>query len=69
MKVVIEIPDAEEQFFANLMADLGYTSEKATEAIEIPEWHKDVLDARASSPHPQKTISLDELEQKWAGEA
>ena len=66
MKVVIDIPDNEEQFFANLMAELGYTT-NVQAASGIPEWHKDILDKRTTTDHGP-TITLEELEQRWAAE-
>jgi hypothetical protein len=68
MKVVIDIPDNEEQFFANLMMELGYSSHVQSQApMGVPYWHKEILDKRAQLDN-QPTISLEELERRWAVE-
>lgn len=46
-QITISIPDNKEEFFIDLMESLSFVKKiESVENIDIPEWHKAILDQR-----------------------
>jgi len=46
-QITISIPDNKEEFFIDLMKSLSFVKKiESVENIDIPEWHKAILDQR-----------------------
>lgn len=46
-QITISIPDNKEEFFIDLMENLSFVKKiESVENIDIPEWHKAILDQR-----------------------
>lgn len=57
-EVTLQIPDNKYQFFMELVHNLGFDK---VEGMDIPEWHKEIIDLRMSDyeKNPDQALNFD----------
>jgi hypothetical protein len=62
----ISIPDQKVEFFKELIINLGFAKIEATEDLDIPEHHKEILDYRLKhlEEHPDSLRNWEEMKKE-----
>jgi hypothetical protein len=65
--IAVTIPDNKEALFIELMKSLSFVKEiKNVEGMDIPEWHKTIIDQRMENYklHPESYLDWDEVQKE-----